>query len=392
MGLVREASDRELVQGIPVVTLSLFMLGPLPQTIKLFSTSGLPWTKTWAVIFFIAWIAEAGVRFLAGIPGTTTNASNNRELLSARRSLIRLSTWIHQAAFFIQVVIWTWIIVSFSAGSRQTFGTILASLVWGWGIGLGVWIIILVLFWSCCKGVRGGEACGFITLTIFYIGFSTLWFWVYFTSTWSYKLLFWMCDFSGPFGFLFSAALSLWGFYFFVWGCTALIIGLDFVLTSIGQHPEPSNNVEAQTLLHVSSPIEDADTESTVEAPYIASIETTAESTVAIERINQASGRSYTFPTASREGTTARRGTPTGVIATLIWTDDRWQRLDKFSEKLAKTALTYTFHWKNQNHDQNRRILAIAFALTNLLFTLLYYCFKYNPTGTIKPSWTEMLG
>ena len=70
MGLIREAGDRELIQGIPAVTIALFVLGPFPQALKVFDMSGLPWTKTWAAIFLAAWLSEAMVRFAAGISST----------------------------------------------------------------------------------------------------------------------------------------------------------------------------------------------------------------------------------------------------------------------------------------------------------------------------------
>jgi len=36
--------------------------------------------------------------------------------------------------------------------------------------------------------------------------------------------------------------------------------------------------------------------------------------------------------------------------------------------------------------------LAYAFTITNFLLCLMYYCFIYDPTGTVKPAWTEKLG
>ena len=40
MGLIREAGDRELIQGIPAVTIAFFVLGPFPQVLKVFGMSG----------------------------------------------------------------------------------------------------------------------------------------------------------------------------------------------------------------------------------------------------------------------------------------------------------------------------------------------------------------
>ena len=37
-------------------------------------------------------------------------------------------------------------------------------------------------------------------------------------------------------------------------------------------------------------------------------------------------------------------------------------------------------------------LLMIFFGMANLVLSILYYCFRYNQTGTFKPSWTEKLG
>ena len=37
-------------------------------------------------------------------------------------------------------------------------------------------------------------------------------------------------------------------------------------------------------------------------------------------------------------------------------------------------------------------LLMIFFGLVNLALSILYYRFRYDPTGTVKPLWTEMLG
>ena len=38
------------------------------------------------------------------------------------------------------------------------------------------------------------------------------------------------------------------------------------------------------------------------------------------------------------------------------------------------------------------KLARISFALANLILPLLYYRFKYEPTGTVKPAWTDQLG
>lgn len=36
--------------------------------------------------------------------------------------------------------------------------------------------------------------------------------------------------------------------------------------------------------------------------------------------------------------------------------------------------------------------LELAILLANILAVALYYAFKYDPTGTVKPGWTDLLG
>ena len=36
--------------------------------------------------------------------------------------------------------------------------------------------------------------------------------------------------------------------------------------------------------------------------------------------------------------------------------------------------------------------LMIFFGLVNMVLSILYYRFRYDPTGTVKPLWAEKLG
>ena len=65
---------------------------------------------------------------------------------------------------------------------------------------------------------------------------------------------------------------------------------------------------------------------------------------------------------------------------------------ERCSNALEKRAYLLSFPWEDIREDQVRRVLSITFALANLLFATLYYCFLHDPTGTVKPSWTELLG
>lgn len=69
-----------------------------------------------------------------------------------------------------------------------------------------------------------------------------------------------------------------------------------------------------------------------------------------------------------------------------------WLFAEQCSKALARRAYLLSFHSRDTPEDQIRRVLSITFALANLLFATLYYCILYDPTGTVKPSWTELLG
>lgn len=68
-----------------------------------------------------------------------------------------------------------------------------------------------------------------------------------------------------------------------------------------------------------------------------------------------------------------------------------WRFAERCSNALAKRAYLFSLPWET-GEDETRRVLSIAFAVGNLLFATLYYCIKYDSTGTVKPSWTELLG
>ena len=77
MGLMRESSDRRFIQGVPAVTTIVFLLGPLPQAIKFLGSGGLPGSKSWVTMYLVAWLTEAISRFLAGLPTSLVEETND---------------------------------------------------------------------------------------------------------------------------------------------------------------------------------------------------------------------------------------------------------------------------------------------------------------------------
>lgn len=64
MGL-RVNSDRQLIEGIPAVTIFFFILGPLPQALKALGAGRVYWAKAWAALLLGAWCFEVVIRFSA---------------------------------------------------------------------------------------------------------------------------------------------------------------------------------------------------------------------------------------------------------------------------------------------------------------------------------------
>lgn len=87
------------------MTIAFCVLGPLPQALKLFSASGLPWTKTWAIIFSLAWLVEVILRFTAGMKYEVPRDPRDTDLKHLAKYLHRISKLIYEAAFIVQIAV-----------------------------------------------------------------------------------------------------------------------------------------------------------------------------------------------------------------------------------------------------------------------------------------------
>ena len=47
--------------------------------------------------------------------------------------------------------------------------------------------------------------------------------------------------------------------------------------------------------------------------------------------------------------------------------------------------------WAEKERDRSVK-MSVAFAITNMIFGLLFYIYKYDARGTVKPGWTDLLG
>ena len=410
IGLIRGPADRDLIQGIPAVTICFFVLGPLPQAVKLFAMKGLPWTKAWAVCLFAGWMGEIIVRFLAGIPGGRVDLTMGEASVTTARILFLISRITYQLAFLAQVAMWIWILVYISAseGVRKSFGEYAI---------VSIWLIILLGFIGLSMGAYLGVVGYLVSIfsskivriaigIIFYVGFFPG------VAAWSEglsKLSFFRLDRWFKQGKAVGSPVAVVVIPIciacLVWICTVLLILFDHSLARLARgRNRASHEDQAQLLPMLAGSL---DQERGFQTESLANDANTPASMQSIweqQRLDSTS-RSLPFPheLPHNENTNAHPAsaandslTPPAAGSTTI----HWQRLlslsnlinRRFSPMAAIFTSPLEFLGQARREDSGRRVLAIAFALVNLLMALLYYSIRYSSAGTRKPSWTEMLG
>ena len=330
MGLLREQSDRGLIQGIPAVSSFFFILGPLPQAIKAFGAVGLHWTKAWAALFLGAWCVEVVVRFSAGLARPTRVESAATGLESQASFLRKISLMVHQAAIVIQYCIWLWIMITLPRSEK--FQHILALCVL-LNIVCPTFFLIAIAFLPYVLGELGVFP-SYVYTVAFWIVFEGLWFMMFIWYLQSLDK--WVYITSEALAFLPGTVLFSIAIYVFSLLCTALLIYVDLTLARSGPQEEPRYNYGPPTN----------------------------------RALSRSSREDFRHPIAN----------------------ELWRFAERCSKALAKKAYLLSFLWEDISEDQNRRVLSITFALANLLFATLYYCILYDSMGTVKPSWTELLG
>ena len=344
MELLREKSDRQLIQGIPAVTIFFFILGPLPQAIKALGATGLYWTKVWAALFLVPWCVEVFVRFSSGLPQSTTVDMADRGLRSEARFLRKVSLMVHQVAFVTQYCIWLWTVIILS--QSETFRKILAFPV---SIFLGFLYIMFFFTAAIPVVLRDSLELPSLCWYPFLIVFEGLWVAIFIWSI--QRVRNWVEIASEALAFAPGIVLFSGVILIFSWVCTALLIYLDYALVQLGR----SSHDSALPGNALSSP----------------------------EAGTRQDDDSSTNLTPSRSSTED----VTNANASKFW-----KFAEGCSNALAKRVCIFAFHSRDTSEDQIRRVLSIAFAVGNLFFATLYYGIKYDSKGTVKPSWTELLG
>ena len=329
MSLLREESDRQLIQGIPAITIFFFILGPLPQAIKALGAEGLYWTKAWAALLLGPWCVEVVVRFSSGLYKPTNMDIDDAGLRSQASFLRKVSLMIHQVAFVTQYCIWLWTIIILSQSEK--FRMILA-------VPIGPFLFILFFNVMIFIGALPFMFLdvGFSRFGIYYLIPSIVFEGLLITMPiWAMpRIKSWCQSASEPLAFVSGIVLFSGVIYVFSWVCTALLIYFDNTLVQLGR--------------------------------------------------NSHNGAPPDFALPSFEAETRPDDDPHA--------SKLWQFAERCSSILATSATRFPFQPRDTREDQIRRALSIAFAVKNLLFATLYYCIKYDSTGTVKPSWTELLG
>lgn len=349
---MRDKSDRELIQGVPAVTICFFILGPLPQAIKIFGAHGLYWTKAWAAVLFSAWVWEVMVRFIAALPRSVKVDTDGVGSRVRSRDLKQLSRILYQIDFMAQFAVWLWILVilSWSRAPREYIGFFFGALLWVVGLvygGLLLGIALVILLLYALSSISRLAATIFLICAS--VGWTVYWFYAVYLMDWSYAILLWLIRVSEALSLVVGLPLLSGTIYLFVSASTALLLAFDSILVILGQEVEGS--LEREPFLS-----SEADTQSD-------------DQTLMTHQRRTSLG-------ANEEGQNVSS-----------------RRITRCSARSAETiALGKFFHRRKLEVHQNRRVRAITFALANLLFTSLYYFFKYYSYGTVKPSWTDMLG
>jgi len=208
-----------------------------------------------------------------------------------------------------------------------------------------------------------------------YFGLITFaWMKLVWMSEWFLNVTVWLFMISGPLGFILLLFLLPLSAYLFVLACTAILICLDYALVSTAQsrQAEQQDSIEAHHLLPQQQlQAVTGDNEADASSPH-------ASPTMDIQDIQDIAMNTPLPPSRAA----------TGFHIPAQW----WKRLDALSDRLIYTVSVLTFGHGKRLAAERRRAQSISFSLGNLFFTALWYCFKYDPTGTEKPAWAEMLG
>ena len=271
----------------------------------------------------------------------------------------------------------------------EILGITLLGVFWYFGIGTMLWIVTLLI--PIYLMVKVSNVPFPITRALVVvacmIAISIVWIKYVLSAKWFLDVLGWFIIVSQPVGFVIALLLVPICAFLFVWACTAILIGLDALLVTVGRKSQQARDdraMESHSLLARDND-GDEDPSAAVTIPSTTAAIDVGNSTTDLPTT---SSSMPTIQTISENIPLPPSRASTGLIVPATW----GARLAALSERLETKSSKWAFHYRALPDAQLRRVQAIAFSLTNLFFTTMWYWCKYEPEGTKKAGWTDMFG
>lgn len=157
----KETGLEKKKERVSILTIVLFVLGPLPQFIKLNACSGIPWTLTWSWMYMLCYlfttisiVCDRGGTEGHHLPRAGTTLSDDTKV-----SLNKNAFWIYVLAYAAQLISSAWLARVFIDANilhkiaGKIYGT-LVSIYWALLIPAGAMGVIIGIH-GCLKGCWG---------------------------------------------------------------------------------------------------------------------------------------------------------------------------------------------------------------------------------------------
>lgn len=336
---------KELQKGMPSIGITFFVLGPLPQAIKLWGMRGLPFTQTMGSLYMTVYLLTILTSLFPAPEENRRPALRTLKWINPPK-LIWFSQGIYFAAFAAQVGIWIFIffgVAGYFVSNKVTFPFVVCVLMnlvpslmctakssmisyLGRIFWIIPYLITAILIFDTFVVHGGGDLPAdmlVVVLRYIFMGY-------YYAGEW---ILILPCVFT---------VVAL---------CSGLIYLTDLTIkllaNNLTETPQPDSESGAETSPMINVPQQDSkpDAERGIEI---------VSQTVHVASVKQQGSSSIPEP--------SHHTTPQASQSKPSWT--------KYGSQ----------YW------------SIAFAVTNLICSLLYYGYIYDANGTQKPAWTEILG
>jgi len=344
LGLRRNDSEGDLKEGIPASAIIFFALGPLPQAVKLLGCKGVPWTVVWCFFYLVSFLLNVGVIVIAGPNGSANERTSTKPAMSShlKHKLVNISQKLTVIGYVVQITIWAFVLVRLDMTWFKVIGIIAGGLLGSIVLMVALYLIPTFTFIKCC-----GDGAVYVIMTYFVLLIAGA-----FIPACQKSL-----------GILFGLFLKDGVVLVLGWiggillTCLLIIILIAIGIAIIKKFDELLKRFANNGKLPDNQPPQGG-----------------------YQRLpSQHIRRVATDPPNSTSWSFDRR----------LEQKAAWQT---FSLSRLLQPIKGRKNAGEDSEDDTRRQLALSFALANLIFGLLYYCFGYSDKGTWKPGWTDMLG